>query len=62
MKDVVAVALLSWKTCSGGSQPPCHDDIQTLKTKLLGEKLRPPVNSQNWHIGIAIHPYWKSLL
>ena len=26
MKDVVFAALLSMNTCSGGSQPPYHED------------------------------------
>ena len=26
MKDVVVAALLSMNTCSGGSQPPYHED------------------------------------
>ena len=43
----MAVALLSWNTCSGGSHPPCHEASgAALQTELLGEKLRPPANSQ----------------
>lgn len=61
MKDVAA-ALLSWITCSGGCQPPCHEDIQALQKDLHGKKLgllanRQQLSSLVSHVGrVSLNP------